>query len=200
MLDIGCGHRHARTYLNHKVNYIGLDNFDTAVAWYGSRPDLYARAESLPLANERIDNVLLLDVLEHVSEPERCVREIHRVLMSQGKLIIQSPFLYPLHDVPLDFTRWTIYGISGLLENNGFIITGKQFCGSPMETAGMLFNIALCKTVINSFNRHHPGVLLGLLLPVMIPCINLVCLLLGKIMPEDDFMPFRYRILAEKSV
>ena len=198
VLDVGCGHRNARTFLDHKASYIGLDNYHTAVVWYGSTPDIYAQAEALPLAGASIHHVLLLDVLEHIPDPGNCLREIHRVLLPRGKLIIQLPFLYPLHDTPLDFNRWTVYGITRLLEQCGFIVTETHHDGSPLETAGMLLNLALCKVVINAFNRRHPGCLLALFLPVLIPLINLVSLCMCCLMPGDDFMPFRYRILAEK--
>ena len=67
-----------------------------------------------------------------------------------------------------------------------------------METAGLLLNIALCKSVINLYNQRNPLCLAVVFLPVVVPLINLFTLMLGKLAPRDDCMPFRYRILAEK--
>lgn len=198
VLDIGCGHKAIQARLGTGAEYIGLDYYQTAAGWYGSRPDLYADAVSLPLAHACIHNVLLLDVLEHVPDPAGCLQEIHRVLLPRGRLIIQIPFLYPVHDKPLDFQRWTIYGISGMLERAGFIVTVSADTGTPLETAGLLLNIALCKSVINLYNQRNPLCLAVVFLPVVVPLINLCSLLLGTLAPRDDCMPFRYRILAEK--
>ena len=198
VLDIGCGHKSIKTLLGAATDYIGLDYYHTAVEWYGSRPDLYADAVSLPFAHTCIHNVLLLDVLEHIPDPAGCLQEIHRVLLPCGRLIIQIPFLYPVHDKPLDFQRWTIYGISRMLEKAGFIVTVNEVTGTPLETSGLLLNIALCKSVINLYNQRNPLCLAVLLLPVIVPLINLCSLFLGKLAPQDDCMPFRYRILAEK--
>ena len=199
VLDIGCGHKTIKACLGVNAEYIGLDYYQTALAWYGSRPDIYASAESLPLMDGSVHNVLLLDVLEHVPDPAKCLKEINRVLLPGGKLIIQIPFLYPVHDQPLDFHRWTTYGISRMLKKAGFQVTASISTGSPMETAGLLLNVALCKTVINLYNRRNPMFLAALLLPVIVPLINLCSLLISKITPGDNFMPFRYRILAGKS-
>ena len=198
VLDIGCGHKSIKALLSTGAEYIGLDYYHTAVEWYGSRPDIYADAVSLPLAKDCFHNVLLLDVLEHIPDPAGCLREIHRVLLPRGRLILQIPFLYPVHDQPLDFQRWTLYGISRMLAKAGFIVTLSEDMGTPMETAGLLLNIALCKSVINLYNQRNPLCLVVVFLPVVVPLINLCSLILGKMAPRDDCMPFRYRILAEK--
>ena len=199
VLDIGCGHKTIKSCLDAGTEYIGLDYYHTAVAWYGSQPDIYASATSLPLTNACIHNVLMLDVLEHIPDPVQCLREIHRVLQPRGKLIIQVPFLYPVHDQPLDFQRWTGYGMSGMLASAGFLVTVSENTGTPMETAGLLLNIALCKTALDLYNRRNPLFLGALLLPVMVPLINLCALVIGKMAPGDDFMPFRYRFVAVKT-
>jgi SAM-dependent methyltransferase len=198
VLDIGCGHQLIKQYINNNQMYIGLDNYYTASQWYESKPDIYANGESLPLASCCINNILLFDVLEHLPEPERCINEISRVLISGGKLILQSPFIYPVHDAPLDFHRWTQYGLRNLIERNNFIIIKEMVVGRPIETAGLIINISLCKTIINSVEKRNPIFLLVLLLPLLIPVINICSLLLSMISPNDDFMPFSYRLIAVK--
>ena len=77
--------------------------------------EIFADAQSLPFKNKSIDTILLLDVLEHLPRPEECFEEIYRKSKPNGKVIIQVPFLYPIHDAPLDFRRWTQHGLRGLL-------------------------------------------------------------------------------------
>ena len=60
-----------------------------------------------PFTDAQFESVLLLDVLEHLRAPEVCITEIERVLKIRGKLFLKVPFLYPVHDAPFDFHRWT---------------------------------------------------------------------------------------------
>lgn len=101
-LDIGCADAKPREFLPDCVEYLGLDYFDTAVQWYGTRPDVFGDAQQLPLASEAVDHVLLMDVLEHIPEPDHCPAEIFRILKHGGTLTIQVPFMYPVHDDPLE--------------------------------------------------------------------------------------------------
>jgi hypothetical protein len=40
VLDIGCADQYIKTYIqNH--NYIGLDYYQTATNWYGTRPNVF---------------------------------------------------------------------------------------------------------------------------------------------------------------
>ena len=47
--------------------------------------------ESLPFENETFDLVLATDIIEHVDDDARAVRELHRVLAPGGKLLITVP-------------------------------------------------------------------------------------------------------------
>ena len=96
-----------------------------------------------------IDTVLLLDVMEHLPFPDRALKEIHRVLKPQGLCILQIPFLYPIHDAPLDFQRWTCYGLKIVITQQGFTLKDLTPRGKPLETTTMLLNIALTKSVSN---------------------------------------------------
>lgn len=198
VLDVGCGNRYLESALSNDIKYIGLDYFVTATEWYHSCPDVYGDAERLPVINDTIDYVFLLDVLEHVPDPASCLREVTRVLKSGGKLVLQVPFIYPIHDAPLDFQRWSIYGLEKLVKESGLTIETVEAIGEPLETSGMLFNISLCKFVLNAINSRNPAFIILFLLPVILPMINLCCLILTIIIKNDTFMPFRYRIIAEK--
>ena len=86
---------------------------------------------------------------EHLPNPEAAVAEIERVLVMGGVLVVQVPFVYPLHDAPFDFQRWTRYGLTRLLAVNGFELLSEDSFGHPIETAALLGNIALARTVVN---------------------------------------------------
>jgi SAM-dependent methyltransferase len=52
---------------------------------------LYASAEELPFVDAFFDGVLLNEVLEHVTDEVKALREIYRILRPGGYLVIMSP-------------------------------------------------------------------------------------------------------------
>lgn len=60
-------------------------------------PDLVGDIHALPLADASVDAVICLSVLEHVEDPLRAMREIHRVLVPGGYAFLYVPFLYYYH-------------------------------------------------------------------------------------------------------
>ncbi|MBM2829569.1 MAG: Methyltransferase type 11 [Gammaproteobacteria bacterium] len=198
VLDIGCADKAASQYVRDKANYIGLDYNDTASEWYETVPDVYADAQALPFAEESVGTVLLLDVLEHLPDPELCMAEICRVLKPQGKIIIQVPFLYPLHDVPLDFQRWTRYGLERLLSKHRLTITELHEDGNIGESWAILTNLALSKTLVWCIGNKHPLLVLAVFIPFLIPVVNLAGYLAARIFPDISYIPYRYRVVSVK--
>lgn len=80
-------------------------------------PDLVADICEKPIGDRAFDLVVAASVLEHVVEPQRAVTNLHASLRPGGALILHVPFLYPLHDRPLDFYRFTHHGLELLLRN-----------------------------------------------------------------------------------
>lgn len=198
VLDIGCSDQEVKPYLGEKTSYIGLDYYRTATQWYGSLPQVFGDAHALPFPGGCLDCILLLDVLEHLPEPDRCMAEIRRVLKPEGLLIIQVPFLYPIHDKPLDFQRWTIYGLHRLLRDHDFVLGEHAATGNPVETAALLSNIAMSKIVLKSIERRHPMAIMALFLPLLVVLINAAAWLISRASPEDEMMPFSYLMVCKK--
>ena len=67
-------------------------------------------AQALGLADGTFDVVLCTEVLEHLPEPQRAVDEMFRVLKPGGTLLLTTRFLFPIHDAPHDYFRFTKYG------------------------------------------------------------------------------------------
>lgn len=200
IIDIGCGHQKIRNLVRQQDTYIGLDYYQTATQWYLSSPNLYADAQILPIRDNTADSVVLLDVLEHLPNPEKCIAEVSRIIKSQGIFILQIPFLYPIHDAPLDFQRWTIHGLHTLLSAHGFNIEKQDEFGAPLETAALLTNIALSKTVLNWLRARNILALFGILLvPLLIVTNNLFSFLLSKLSPTENLMPHTYRLICRKN-
>lgn len=83
-------------------------------------PDIVADVCDLSMmADGSVDGVFMLEVLEHVKTPQKALDEIHRILKPGGALFLSTPFIFPLHDEPHDFYRYTKYGLAHLLSAFG---------------------------------------------------------------------------------
>jgi len=71
--------------------------------------------QALGIADATFDVVLCTEVLEHLPEPQQAVDEMFRVLKPGGQLLLTTRFLFPIHDAPHDYFRYTKYGLRHLL-------------------------------------------------------------------------------------
>lgn len=72
--------------------------------------DVQADALNLPFPDATFALVLSQAVLEHVTDPQRYIDEIVRVLQPGGTLWLEVAFLQPLHCVPHHYFGVTRYG------------------------------------------------------------------------------------------
>lgn len=91
-------------------------------------PDVVGDLCLLPIATHSLDAVIALEVLEHVRNPIAACSEIARVLKPNGVIILSTPFIFPIHDNPYDYYRYTKYGLKDLLDKN-FELTIQEKAG-----------------------------------------------------------------------
>jgi hypothetical protein len=106
------------------------------------------------------------------------------------------PFIYPIHDAPLDFQRWTIYGLRELAHQYDFEIKEEVASSGPMETAALISNIAMGKTILNWLKQKNPAAVLILLYPLFVFLFNILAWVLTFISPKEDMMPKGYRLVC----
>lgn len=198
VLDIGCSDQRIKSFLPAGHEYTGLDYYSTATQWYETRPTVFGDAHALPFADAQFESVLLLDVLEHLRRPDFCLSEIARVLHAGGNLFVKVPFLYPIHDAPYDFTRWTRCGLLQLAEQHGFKVVSERHLGEPVETAALLSNIAWSKTVLGWIISGNPLMLFVVLLPFVVALRNLVAIATSTLTGSDTMMPHGYLLELQK--
>jgi SAM-dependent methyltransferase len=97
-LDYGCGDARFLVGLKGKGigRLIGVDVSQEAVrlakARCGEMEIMHINGRAaLPFRNGEFSSVSLLDVLEHVDEPDALLAELHRVLQDEGTLIVTVP-------------------------------------------------------------------------------------------------------------
>lgn len=199
VLDVGCADRAWQALLVHAERYTGLDHPATATALYGTRPDVYGNACQLPLADASVDTVLLLDVLEHLAQPELALAEACRVLRPGGHVVLTLPFVYPMHDQPFDYQRLTEHGLRFRLQQAGFSRIILEESGGAIEAAALQMALALAQGVIEACTRPSWRLLLVPLAVLLLPLINLLGALLGALWPVSHFAPGTYHVQACKA-
>lgn len=173
VLDVGCADGWARDVLAH-CDYVGLDYPTTASGLYGTRPQVFADGAHLPFATASFDTVLLLEVLEHVAEPEQVLAEISRVLKPEGVFLVSVPFLYPLHDAPHDYRRYTAPGLAYALTRAGLQPEPVMVRNAGFKVVALLGAIASAGFVIEALQRRRWRLLLAPLALMAIPLINIL--------------------------
>jgi SAM-dependent methyltransferase len=118
VLDAGAGDAPYRELFD-RCEYVTTD-------WSGSvhagakSADIVASLDRLPVAEGSFDAVLCTQVLEHVDDPLGALVELRRVLRPGGRLGLTVPLVWPLHEEPFDFFRYTPYSLESLLTRAGF--------------------------------------------------------------------------------
>ncbi len=98
--------------------------------------DFSADATRLPLADDSVDTVITLEMLEHVPEPAAVVAELARVLKPGGTVFLSVPSAVPRHDHH-DFWRFTAQGLEQLC-GPWFDDGEVRVFGGTFETLGYL--------------------------------------------------------------
>lgn len=198
VLDIGCADRWIEPHLPRGCNYIGLDYPPTGRDLYASHPDVFADAARLPLIDEAVDTVIFLEVLEHLRDSSKALKEVARVLRPGGTILLSVPFLYPIHDAPHDYQRLTRHGLYRDVESAGLHVESIRTRLGAAESAGLVACLALAGIALQAVQQRRPGVVLVPLLLVAIPAINLLARICGRLLPTWDAMTNGYQLIASK--
>lgn len=136
VLDIGCGKApYSRAFFHDRWAGLEIDTPENRRAGVAS---FFYLGDVFPIPDRSFNSVLATQVLEHVFNPEQFLREINRVLVSGGTLLITVPFIWQEHEKPNDFARYTSFGLEHLLTTNGFKIIDQRKLTVGFEALGQL--------------------------------------------------------------
>ena len=117
----------------------------------GGVPLALSRADSMAIASDSIDAVLLPHTLERVADPHAVLREVERIIMGEGHLIV------------LGFRPFSMWGTRNLFAGNGFPpgterLLGERRVRDWLKLLG--FDIVDAKRYLFTFpfGRAAPGI------------------------------------------
>jgi SAM-dependent methyltransferase len=172
VVDLGCGECNYKPAFAH-TRYLGIDLAVGNAGWDYSRISVLADLVRVPLRDGAADVVLCTETLEHLERPWRFAAEVSRILRPGGTLLLTTPQMARMHQVPYDFFRYTQFGLKSLFEREGlraeridpeggyFIFLGDTF----KHFHGHLFRSRWMRFLFFPF-YWLSSVLCGLLVPV----------------------------------
>lgn len=111
ILDVGCGCGGNFKMLSQFGKVIGLDKSPEAIKFCqkrGFNNCFLGEAEDINFPDQSFDMVVALDLLEHLDDDNKALKEFYRVLKKGGYVLITAPayqFLWSEHDEILEHKR-----------------------------------------------------------------------------------------------
>jgi SAM-dependent methyltransferase len=148
ILDVGCGTRpYEQLFVGWE--YVGIDVAESGRPSEHKVVDRYFDGLTIPYQDESFDAVLCTEVLEHCVDATRIAGEIRRVLRPGGQAVITVPFMWGEHEMPYDFRRYSINGITQMLE-----FVGLEVIRAERSQPGIEAIAALVASEINNSVRN----------------------------------------------
>jgi len=140
ILEIGCSSGYLINDLKAKfkyINYVGADVLKLSLLKLSEKwkeiPFLKFDITKNPLKNIKFDNIIMLNVLEHIKDDFLAIKNTFKLLNKNGTIYIEVPahqFLYDNYDKQLfHFRRYSIEDLEKKLVKAGYKIIKKQHLG-----------------------------------------------------------------------
>ncbi len=146
VIDIGCDTGKYKGIIlssSDVKSYTGLDFYRTSVS------DIVADLNKpLSIEDEKYDSAICISVIEHLKEPQLALNEMARILKKGAHLILATPWVFPYHEEPEDFFRYSRQALEYMFEKAGFEVV---YYSSSGGRARVVWNM-LCRW--NSFLRR----------------------------------------------
>ena len=180
LLDVGCGTKPYRRLFNVD-RYDGLEYSEEHL---GRREyaDFIYDGHKFPFQDMSYDTVICNEVFEEVFNPDEFLDEIYRVLKVGGVCFMTVPFAWDEQEQPMDFARYTSFGLRSLMERHSFEIVSQSKTGADLSVLFQLGN----EWVFKKFTRG--GIVSKLITNVFFSINNVVGSILAKLLPGNaDF-------------
>ncbi|MBX2964259.1 MAG: methyltransferase domain-containing protein [Cyclobacteriaceae bacterium] len=192
LLDFGSGAKPYRK-LFQVTEYIGVDIEKSGHHHGDSMVDVYYDGKNIPFNADYFDSCFSSEVFEHVFNLPEIIRELNRVIKPHGKLLITIPFAIHEHETPYDYARYTSFGITDLLEKNGFEVIRVDKTNNYIEA---LFQLMVWYVASLLYKGFKPLTFLQLLF--FVAPLNIAGLVLSKLLPKRYSYFSNLVVLAKK--
>ncbi|MFW9789105.1 MAG: class I SAM-dependent methyltransferase [Candidatus Thorarchaeota archaeon] len=108
ILEVGCGGK------KDFIKFFELQN-DVIQTDLEQHPGCEVLDVTKMSVEEEYDIILAINVIEHVYDYGLAILNMHRALKPGGRLVLSTPFFYPLHDLPDDYWRFTTSCLNKIL-------------------------------------------------------------------------------------
>ena len=190
ILDIGCGSS-PRYHKYIPSTVVCADKLGTESA------HLLADAKALPFKPSSFDGVVSVNALYYCEEPRVAISEFSKVLKKGGKLVMVTPFFYPIHDILHDKYRFTEYGLREILDE-GLSVEKIVPIGGMFSIPALLLH-SIQKGVALLFPKKIRPVVSVIMALVLLPFSilgQLICLL--DVLDKSGRFPIYYFTVARK--
>lgn len=191
-LDVGCGLRPYEALFSG-CRYVGVDVEHSGRAAHEKRPDLVYDGKTLPVETGSFDGVVCTQVLEHAEDPRALLRELSRALKPGGALVLTLPFVWPQHEKPYDFLRFTEFSTREMLAQAGLRVERFEKTSGAVETIAQLASAYLAQDVIARLPRGK-----GVLVAALCAPLQLAGLALQPLLPDAGDLYLDNAVLARK--
>jgi len=136
ILDVGCGISPVSPDY-HKTIFIDSDKNAMTILKKSGKKTLLGDVEKIPVKNEYVDAVFSSEVLEHVPNYKKGIKEFYRVLKKDGLLFITVPTHMKYWAFDDDYIghlrRFDPYKLANEIRHEGFDILENKPIGSLIE-------------------------------------------------------------------
>ena len=117
-LEFGANHKIQRNFLykdsnEYNIFYSNIDNKNKSFIKINLIKKLVHK--------KKYKNIIIFNVLEHLSEVNIALKNLNLLLDSKGKILGSTPFLYRVHGAPNDYNRFTKSYLQKILKEKKFI-------------------------------------------------------------------------------
>ncbi len=155
---------------------------------------IVADISNLPMLDNSGPRVICDNVVEHVENPEKVIKEIERVLEVGGLAYISAPFLYPFHPSPGDFGRWTKSGFLNVLKDFEIVEVGVRVGAFSTITAYLCYLFAL---LFSFGNKKLYWLLVNINIFIFFP-IKYLDFIFGYLPQTSDLAAVMYYVVKKK--
>lgn len=194
-LDVGCGRKPYRGSFGLVTEYVGLE-YDSEVSRQHSMADVFYDGKKFPFADSSFDSIVCNEVLEHVFNPKDFLGEIYRVLKPGGRVLLTVPFVWDEHEQPLDYARYSCFGLRHLLTCAHLEIVEHRKSVNDIAVIFQLINAYFVKVI---YSRKKSRVSLAFVMLLTAP-FNILGAFLSILLPVNDDLYLDNVVVVKKAV